>query len=93
MKNIYNQLTTLGLSGIKEALMRQIEQPAHYQELDFEERLNLLLNSELMLRAERKITRLTRQAKFRGRAEIEQLDYRAQHNLNKAQIRSLAQGE
>lgn len=93
MKHIYNQLTALSLSGIREALKLQIEQPTHYRELGFEERLGLLLDSELTLRADRKIKRLTRQAKFRVRAEIEQLDYRAQRNLNKSQIRSLAQGE
>ena len=93
MKTIYNQLTTLGLSGIKDALVLQPEQPAHYRELSFEERLSLLLDNELNARSQRKIVRLTRQAKFRIQAGIEQLDYRAKRNLNKSQIRTLAQGE
>jgi len=93
MKIIYNQLTTLGLSGIKDALALQTEQPAHYRELGFEERLSLLLDHELNARSQRKITRLTRQAKFRVHARIEQLDYRAKRNLKKSQIRTLAQGE
>ncbi len=93
MKTIYNQLTTLGLSGIKDALTLQTEQPTHYRELAFEERLSLLLDNELNARSQRKIMRLTRQAKFRIQAGIEQLDYRAKRNLNKSQIRTLAQGE
>ncbi|WP_435276949.1 IS21-like element helper ATPase IstB [Psychrobium sp. nBUS_13] len=93
MKTIYNQLNTLNLGGIRDALTLQTEQPNHYKELAFEERLTLLLDNEINQRVTRKIERLTRQAKFRVQAQIEQLDYRANRNLDKAQIRSLAQGE
>lgn len=93
MKTIYNQLNTLNLSGIRDALILQTEQPNHYKELAFEERLTLLLDNEINERTTRRIERLIRQAKFRVQAQVEQLDYRANRNLNKAKIRSLAQGE
>jgi DNA replication protein DnaC len=93
MQQIYQQLNTLKLSGIRDALIQQTEQPNNYSELEFTERLTLLLDNELNQRDKRKIERLTRQAKFRVRAELANLNYRANRNLNKALIRSLAQGE
>ncbi|NRA84169.1 MAG: ATP-binding protein [Gammaproteobacteria bacterium] len=93
MNTIYNQLNALNLSGIRDALILQTEQPNHYKELAFEERLTLLLDNEINERTNRRVERLIRQAKFRVQAQVEQLDYRANRNLNKAKIRSLAQGE
>jgi len=93
MQQIYQQLSVLKLNGIRDALIQQAEQPSHYNELSFAERLALLLDQELNQRENRKITRLIRQAKFRVRAELEQVNYRAARNINKSQIRSLAQGE
>ncbi|MGI2228340.1 IS21-like element ISShfr5 family helper ATPase IstB, partial [Shewanella frigidimarina] len=69
MKNINqqvnNQLSNLKLSGIRDALLQQLEQPNLYVEQSFEERLSLLLEHEITQRDQRKIDRLTRQAKFR----------------------------
>jgi DNA replication protein DnaC len=93
MQQVYQQLTTLNLSGIRDALNLQLEQPNLYNEQSFEERLSLLLDHELTQRSQRKITRLIRQAKFRVSAELANLNYNADRQLNKAQIRSLAQGE
>ena len=93
MQQIYQQLSVLKLNGIRDALIQQAEQPNHYNELSFSERLALLLDQELNQRENRKITRLIRQAKFRVRAQLEQVNYRATRNSNKSQIRSLAQGE
>lgn len=93
MQQLYQQLTQLKLSGIRDALTLQTQQPNHYNELNFEERLSLLLDQECSQREQRKIERLTRQAKFRLRAELEQIDYRAGRNIKKAEIRTLAQGE
>jgi DNA replication protein DnaC len=87
------QLVTLKLSGIRAALSQQSEQPNLYVEQSFEERLCLLLDHEITQRDQRKIDRLTRQAKFRVNGTLAQLDYGASRQLNKTQIRSLAQGE
>jgi DNA replication protein DnaC len=93
MKTVYQQLNNLKLSGMFDALKQQIEQPNAYVELAFEERLSLLLDNEITQRNNRKIERLTRQAKFRVSAQLAQLDYQSSRQINKAQIRSLGQGE
>jgi len=93
MQAIYQQLSQLRLSGIHQALQLQLEQPSLYIEQSFEERLSCLLSVEIHEREQRKIERLTRQAKFRVQAEIEQIDYQAERHIQKAQIRSLAEGE
>jgi DNA replication protein DnaC len=92
-QQINTQLATLKLSGIRAALSQQSEQPNLYVEQSFEERLCLLLDHEITQRDQRKIDRLTRQAKFRVNGTLAQLDYGASRQLNKTQIRSLAQGE
>lgn len=93
MKTVYQQLNNLKLSGMRDALKQQTEQPNAYVELAFEERLALLLDNEITQRDNRKIERLTRQAKFRVSAQLAQLDYQSSRQINKAQIRSLGQGE
>lgn len=56
------QLSQLHLSGIKQALSQQQEQETLYQDMSFEERLQLLLSHELVQREQRKINRLEKQA-------------------------------
>lgn len=51
------------------ALEQQQEQLTTYAELDFEERLRLLLESEILNRNQSKIQRLKRQAKLRVDAQ------------------------
>ncbi len=92
-QQVNTQLSHLKLNSIRDALLQQNEQPNLYVEQSFEERLSLLLDHELIQREQRKIDRLTRQAKFRVHGTIAQLDYGASRQLNKTQIRSLAQGE
>lgn len=93
LQQVNTQLDHLKLNGIRNALLQQNEQPNLYVEQSFEERLSLLLDHELTQREQRKIERLTRQAKFRVNGTLAQLDYGASRQLNKTQIRSLAQGE
>ena len=93
MQQLIQQLNHLKLSGVREALTQQTEQPNLYKELCFNERLSLLLAQELSQRERRKIERLTGQARFRLRAELEHIDYQSNRQINKAQIRSLGQGE
>ena len=42
-QQVNNQLSNLKLSGIRDALLQQFEQPNLYVEQSFEERLSLLL--------------------------------------------------
>jgi DNA replication protein DnaC len=90
---LQQQLTQLKLSGAKAALTQQTEQPSLYLEQSFEERLSLLLSHEITAREQRRIERLTKQAKFRLKASLENIDYSAQRHLAKDKVRSLAQGE
>ena len=90
---VFQQLSQLKLNGVKAALQQQHEQPSLYLEQSFDERLSLLLAHELTGREQRKIERLTKQAKFRLRANIEDINYHTERQLHKDQIRTLAQGE
>ena len=91
MNNTLQQLQTLRLTGMAEALSQQIDQPNTYEELGFRERLSLLVNSEATCRDNRKITRLLRQAKLRVNAQPADIDYRAQRGLHKDSIAQLLQ--
>ncbi|MDW2138040.1 IS21-like element ISVch3 family helper ATPase IstB, partial [Vibrio sp. 2128(2023)] len=69
MNALNDQLKTLRLSHAVKALEQQQEQLSTYAELDFEERLSLLLESEILNRNQTKIQRLKRQAKLRVDAQ------------------------
>ena len=60
IETINQQLQLLKLSGIKQALKQQLEQPNLYQEQSFIERVSLLLTHEIDTRNQRKIERLVR---------------------------------
>jgi DNA replication protein DnaC len=88
--NLANQLTTLGLEGFKSSLSLQADDPA-YAKLSFEERLFMLLESEINDRSNKKIKRLTAAAKFKDRtASLENLEYAATRELDRSRILSLA---
>lgn len=93
LKTINQQLHLLKLSGLKQALKQQLEQPNLYSEQSFIEHISLLLTHEIDMRDQRRIERLVRQAKFRLPAQLSQLLYGAKRNLDKAQIRSLSQSD
>ena len=65
MNQLKDQLKALRLSHAVVALEQQQEQLMTYAELTFEERLGLLLESELLSRSQAKVQRLKRQAKLR----------------------------
>jgi len=86
-------LRQLKLPGMAGALQTQLEQVGAYEGLPFIERLSLLLEQECLNREQRKYERLIRQARFKLRAAIEDIDYEPPRNLNKAQIARLAHCE
>jgi len=90
---INTQLRELRLSGIVHALQTQLEQPGTYEDLPFMERLSLLLNQECLDREQRKQARLIRQAKFKLRASVQDIDYQHPRNITKPKISRLAQGD
>lgn len=83
------QLRQLRLSGMADAFEEQLNTPAAH-ELDFEERLALLVERELTSRDSRRMTRLLKQAKLRLPAAIEDLDSRASRRLDKSLLLRLA---
>lgn len=87
------QLRALKLGGMAAALEQQHEQPGTYDELSFTERLAFLLDREHQAREQRKQDRLIRQARFRLRASVRDIDYQHPRNLKKAQVAQLAQTE
>ncbi len=65
MNSLNDQTKTFRLSHAVKSLEQQQEQLSTYAELDFEERISLLLESEILNRTQTKIQRLKRQAKLR----------------------------
>ncbi|PLX60253.1 IS21-like element helper ATPase IstB [Sedimenticola selenatireducens] len=76
-----SQLRQLKLHGMAAALQTQLEQVA------------LLLDQECLSRDQRKQQRLVRQARFKLRATVQDIDYQHPRNITPAQIARLAQGE
>lgn len=83
------QLRDLRLTGMAAALEEQQAVP-DVQELSFEDRLGLLLEREVTVREDRRLTRLLRQAKLRLPASIEDLDFRSPRGLDRSYILRLA---
>lgn len=87
------RLHDLRLAGMATALQQQQDQPTTYDELPFIERLTLLLDREHQAREHRQQDRLMRQARFKLRASVQDIDYRHPRNLKKTQVAQLAQTE
>lgn len=63
---------------------------AAIQALSFEDRLSMLVDGELHSRDNRRLKRLTRAARMKVGASVEDIDYRANRGLDKRQLASLA---
>ena len=87
------QLRQLKLGGMATALQTQLEQVGTYESLAFIERLGLLLDQENLTREQRKQERLIRQARFKLRASVQDIDYQHPRNITPSQIARLAQGD
>ena len=87
----FQQLRQLRLSGMAHALTQQIEQPGHYDGLSFEERLQLLTDSEYQDRDQRKQQRLLKVAKFKLAANAQDIDYQHPRGLKQSYVASLLQ--
>ena len=80
------RLRDLRLSGMAQALVRQQEQVGTYEALPFLERLGLLVEQECLEREHRKQERLIRQARFKLRATVQDIDYQHPRNVKQEQI-------
>ncbi len=87
------QLRTLKLSGMVQAAELQWSQPQTYDDLGFDERLGLMVNQELTARANKRLQRLIKAARFKVDAQIEDIDYAHPRGLKKSQLANLITGE
>jgi DNA replication protein DnaC len=85
------QLRQFKLGGMATSLQNQLEQPGTYDALSFIDRLDLLLDQEHLSRQQRKQERLVRQARFKLRASVAEIDYQHSRSITPAQIAQLAQ--
>jgi DNA replication protein DnaC len=89
----WEKLETLRLHGMAEAFRVQSD-PAQRDGLaglSFEERFALLVDQEWTWRQNRSLARRLTQAKFRYRASVEDIDFRAPRGLDRSLLRSLTQ--
>jgi DNA replication protein DnaC len=89
---LLEKLSQLKLSGFRIAYEEQLQNP-HYAELSFEERLGLLVDIEITRRANNRLRRRIKSARFPLQATIADLDLSAGRGLQRAQILQLAQGQ
>lgn len=89
---LLDKLSALGWTGFRRALEEQQRQP-HYADLPFEDRLGLLVDGECTRRADARLRRRLRAARFALPATLEALDLRRERGLDRAQVLELAQGE
>lgn len=75
MTQVLMQLRELKLGGMANALHMQLEQVSTYEGLSFMDRLGLLIDQENLSRNQRKQERLIRQAHFKLRASVQEIDY------------------
>ncbi len=88
-----SQLRQLKLGGMADELQAQLEHVVTYEGLTFTERLDLLLNQETLSRDQRKQERLIRQAQFRLKASVQDIDYQHPRNITQSQVAQLARGD
>lgn len=84
-------LRQLKLTGMANALNTQTEQPGTYEALSFEERLQLLADSEQQERDQRKQQRLLKTARLKLAANARDIDYQHPRGLTQSAMASLLQ--
>lgn len=85
-----DKLRALRLDTLAEAWAEQQKDP-EITKLAFDERLGLLVDAEHLARENKRLARLLKEAKLRlGQACVEEIDYPARRELDKAVIRQLA---
>jgi len=83
-------LRQLHLPGFREALVLQQQNP-QYSQLSFEERLRLLLEHEMNLRSSKKLMRRIKDARFREKALLSEVQTGRERGLERSLLMTLAQ--
>lgn len=90
----FQKLSEMRMHGVARALQEQLDRHDEYRELDFEERLGLLVDREWSEREDRSLTRRLQIAKLRDRSAcVEDIDYRHPRGLDRSLFKRLATGE
>lgn len=82
-------LRQLKLTGMADGFEQQLAQPSTHSELDFDERLALLVDREKTHRDNNKVSRLLKAARLKLQALPEDIDYRHPRGLIKSQFAGL----
>ena len=82
-----DKLRSLKLTGMADEFSEQLKKPM--PNLDFEERLGLLIEREWYLRENRRLSRRLRSADFKQQACIEDINYQHSRKLNKEVTKDL----
>ena len=90
---LIQQLRTLRVPGMVEALEQQLEQPATHSDLSFEERLGLMIDRETTHRSNNKVERLLKAAKLKLQGYPEDINYTHPRGLDKSTFASLLSGQ
>ena len=91
MNTIENQFKQLRLQGMYITWKALMETRQHH-ELSFVEGLEVLLQAESQDRTNRRFERLTKTARFRYQATIEELNFNTSRGINTSQVTELATG-
>lgn len=86
------QLESLRLHGMAQALQRQ-QDVADIHTLSFEDRLGLMIEHEMAVRASAQLSSRLRYASLRQSASLADIDFRRSRGLSKAAIMSLSSGQ
>lgn len=92
MQQTIEQLQSLRLNGLLEAWQQQQAQPT-YQDLSFDERLALLVESEYLRRQNQRMHRRLKQAQLFTNAALDDVDFQVKRGLRKAHFLQWAQGQ
>lgn len=92
MSTIENQLSELRLHGMHTRWKAMVETREHHK-ISFSDGLEVLLQSEALDRSNRRFERLTKTAKFRYQATIQELNLDSSRGINTSEITELATGE
>lgn len=91
MNTIENQFKQLRLQGMYITWKALMETRQHH-ELSFVDGLEVLLQAEAQDRTNRRFERLTKTARFRYQASIEELNFNTSRGINTSQVTELATG-
>ncbi|MBL4705726.1 MAG: IS21-like element helper ATPase IstB [Flavobacteriales bacterium] len=83
------QLRTLKLTGMAQALELQESQPGTYDDICFEERIGIIINQEMTSRTNKRLQRLLKAARFKDETRGEDIDYTHPRGLKKSQMATL----